>query len=239
LYRSHVLAEFAGEEDGVIPLAWIEKAMDRGKNLDRRLRPERFGVDVADTGDDQSVIAWRDGWDCYKLEIFPPGEADVLLLAERVINRSVTGSTVVVDSIGVGSGTYRTLARQKSKELKAVSFVAGAKTNRRDKSGEMKFINKRSAAWWNIRELLDPENDQPISLPDDDQLRGDLSAPRWREVAGGKIQIEAKVDIKKRLGRSTDVGDAVVMVFWEEKGARSLSGVDLTSDLSKPPSLSF
>ncbi len=236
LYRSHVLAEFAGEEDGVIPLAWVEAAIERGRNLDRKVRPERFGVDVADTGDDQSVIAWRDHWDCYKLEIFPPAEADVLLLAERVINRAVKGSTVVVDSIGVGAGTYRALAR--AKDINAVSFVAGAKTNRRDSSGEMKFANKRSGAWWNLRELLHPESGEPVSLPDDPQLLGDLTAPRWREVAGGKIQIEAKIDIKKRLGRSTDVGDAVVMVFWEEKRHKGMAGADLTSDLGKP-SLGF
>ena len=57
LYRCHVLAEFAGEEDGVLPLAWVEAAMERGRDLDRKLRPERIGVDVADTGGDQSVIA--------------------------------------------------------------------------------------------------------------------------------------------------------------------------------------
>ena len=235
LFRCHVLAEFAGEEDGIIPLAWVEAAIERGKQLDRECRPNRFGVDVADTGDDKSVIAWRDEWDVYKLETFT--EADVLLLAERVINRAVTGSEVVVDSIGVGSGTYRTLAR--AKDLKAIPFVAGGKTNRRDASGQIRFINKRSAAWWNLRELLHPETGEPVSLPDDPELLGDLTAPRWREVAGGKIQVEKKDEIRKRLGRSTDVGDAVVMVFWEEKTSRSMAGADLTSDLRKTPNLAF
>ncbi len=232
LYRCHVLAEFAGEEDGVIPLAWVEAAVERGRQIDRDLRPERLGVDVADTGDDQSAIAWRDNWDCYKLETFPSGEADVLLMGERAINRSVKNTTVIIDSIGVGAGTFKTVDR--AKNVNAVRFVAGAKTNRRDSSGSMKFANKRAAAWWNLRELLHPEDGEEISLPDDPQLLGDLTAPRWREVAGGKIQIESKDDIRKRIGRSTDVGDAVVMVFWEERGRRDMSGVDLTTDLRKP-----
>ena len=51
--------------------------------------------------------------------------------------------------------------------------------------------------------------------PPDDELIGDLTAPKWRPVAGGpkasaKIRIESKEDIRKRLGRSTDAGDAVV-----------------------------
>ena len=54
--------------------------------------------------------------------------------------------------------------------------------------------------------LLDLEGQQH---PDDDLL-GDLCAPKWRLMSGGKILIESKDDIRKRIGRSTDVGDAVV-----------------------------
>ena len=229
LYRCHVLAEFAGEEDGVIPLAWVEAAIDRGKTLDRDCRPVRLAIDVADTGEDRTAIAFRDEWDIYKLEVFPPGEGDVLLQAERVEQRAVRGTTVVVDSIGVGAGTKAQLVR--NRDLKVVPFVASAGTKRRDASGEIRFNNKRSAAWWNVRELLHPETGENISLPDHPQMLGDLTAPKWREVAGGKIAVESKDEIKRRVGRSTDVGDTVIMVLWEEKTARSLVGVDLTSGL--------
>ena len=47
----------------------------------------------------------------------------------------------------------------------------------------------------------------------DDTLVGDLTAPRWKVTGGGKIQVESKDDIRARLGRSTDDGDAVVMAF--------------------------
>ncbi len=229
LYRCHVLAEFAGEEDGVIPLAWVEAAIERGKTLTRECRPNHIGIDVADTGEDQTAIALRDDWDVYKLEVFPPGEGDVLLQAERVEARSVKGSRVVVDSIGVGAGTKALLKR--NRDLNVVPFVASAGTKRRDSSGEVGFNNKRSASWWNLRELLNPETGEPVSLPDNPQLLGDLSAPKWREVAGGKIAVESKDEIKRRIGRSTDVGDTVVMVMWEEKTRRSRSGMDLTSGL--------
>ena len=233
LFRTHILAEFAGEEDGVIPLAWIEAAIERGRDIDlSEMRPHRVGVDVSDTGEDQSVLAWRDGWHLYRVDKYA-AEGDVLLLGERVINRLAKGGVAVIDAIGVGAGTYKTVDRAKG--VTALPFVASAGTKRRDSSGEIKFSNKRAAAWWNLRELLHPDTGEPISLPDDPELLGDLTAPKWREVAGGKILVESKDDIRKRLGRSTDVGDAVVMAFWEEASARKLTGIDLTSDLGKAP----
>jgi hypothetical protein len=92
-------------------------------------------------------------------------------------------------------------------------FNASEGTKERDKSGEIGFVNKRAAAWWALRELLDPAGDGEIALPPDDELTGDLTAPQWTVQSGGRILIESKDDIRKRLGRSTDAGDAVVMAF--------------------------
>ena len=33
---------------------------------------------------------------------------------------------------------------------------------------------------------------------------------------GGKVRLEPKDQIRKRLGRSPDSGDAVVMLFWAD-----------------------
>jgi len=52
-------------------------------------------------------------------------------------------------------------------------------------------------------------------------LLGDLSAPHWWVTSGGKIQVERKEDIYKRLGRSTDDGDAVVQSFVPHLGDAS------------------
>jgi hypothetical protein len=68
--------------------------------------------------------------------------------------------------------------------------------------------------------LLDPS--QPggsvIHLPDSEILKADLTTPHWKVLSGGSIQVESKDDIRKRLGRSTDEGDAVVMCFWQGRG---------------------
>jgi hypothetical protein len=74
--------------------------------------------------------------------------------------------------------------------------------------------NCRSAAWWAMREFLDPANDPQVALPPNEYLISDLTAPRWRVTSTGKIAVESKDDIKKRIGRSTDFADAVIQAFY-------------------------
>jgi len=64
-----------------------------------------------------------------------------------------------------------------------------------------------------MREALDPINGDDMALPPDSQLMSDLVAPMWRLTPQG-VQIESKEDIKKRLGRSPDKGDAVVIALY-------------------------
>lgn len=231
-YRCHVLAEFAGDPDGVIPMAWIEAAMERSRNPDLegacahdRHIPQVVAGDIADTGEDNTVIAARCDWCLFSIEKFTDG--DVVQQADRMMNRAQRGTRLVVDSIGVGAGTLATVKRTYTD---AEGFVASAGTKRKDRSGTFGFTNLRAAAWWNLRELLDPQLGEPVVLPDVPELLGDLSAPKYREMAGGKLQVESKDDIRKRLGRSTDMGDTVVMAFWDDVKKRRRLGEGTLSD---------
>ena len=62
--------------------------------------------------------------------------------------------------------------------------------------------------------MLDPSRGSKLALPPDDELTGDLTAPHWRVLSGGKIKLETKDDIRSRIGRSTDHGDAVIQAYW-------------------------
>ena len=98
-------------------------------------------------------------------------------------------------------------------------FTAGAKTGLRTEDGEDGFVDKRAAAWWGMREMLNPANGMNVALPPDDELTGDLTAPRWWVTSGARIRVESKDELRKpdRLGRSTDCADAVIMAFWWER----------------------
>ena len=91
--------------------------------------------------------------------------------------------------------------------------------------------NCRSAAWWNLRELLDPSRGATVALPPDDELAGDLTALHKKYMSEGKIQAEAKDDVKKRIGRSTDRGDAVVQAFFTVSGSfHDVYGTEMCPD---------
>jgi hypothetical protein len=123
----------------------------------------------------------------------------------------------MIDVIGIGAGPYDRLREQ---ERKVYAFNAAEATEMRDRSKELQFADKRSAAWWNMRELLDPAYDSEVALPPCDILTGDLTAPRrGKMTSAGKLRVESKDDIRKRLGRSTDDGDAVVTAFFPRKKA--------------------
>jgi hypothetical protein len=123
----------------------------------------------------------------------------------------------VVDVIGVGGGVVDQLREQ---GRLVAAFNASESTTSTDRSGELGFINVRSAAWWRLRELLDPSHGATLALPDVATLTGDLTAPHWKVTSNGRIQVEGKDDIRKRLGRSTDEGDAVVQACWEPRGSQ-------------------
>jgi hypothetical protein len=221
-YNNRVLGEFhSSDEDGVIPLGWIEAAFDRWRAWDEAGRPapaeglKVVGVDVARSGADKTVLALRFG--DLVTELRHTSREDLMQTAGRVkgILDAHEGMNAVVDVIGIGAGVVDRLREQR---VAVDGFNAAAGTRRRDSSNELGFVNCRAAAWWNLREILDPSHGSVVALPPDDLLLGDLTAPHWRVASGGRIQVESKDDIKKRIGRSTDDGDAVVMAFWQRSG---------------------
>ena len=218
VYNNRVLGEFwSSDEDGVIPLSWIEAANERWRAWDDAGRPEQggphiLGVDVARSGTDKTIIALRDAWVIRELR--ESAKQTTMATAGQVagILGADPKATAVVDVIGIGAGVYDRLREQ---GRRAEAFNASAATRRKDSaSGEFHFVNVRSASAWNLRELLDPSQGAEAALPDDDELTGDLTAAHWRVTSGAKIQVESKDDIRKRIGRSPDKGDAVIIAMW-------------------------
>lgn len=217
VFANRVLGEFAADDEaGIIPLAWVEAAIERWRHWDGSGRKTTeftgIGVDVADGGEDDTVFAFRFGPVISEIRRWEKG--DTMATAGRVaaaMRKHPRKGKAVVDSIGVGAGV---VARLKELKVRVSPFNAAERATGKDRSGEMEFSNKRSQAWWSMREMLDPQYGEDIMLPPDDAMVGDLVTPRYRILSGGKLQVESKDDIRRRLGRSTDAGDAVVMAFY-------------------------
>lgn len=234
LYQAKVLGLFADSEDGLIPMSWIRQAQYRWHAWQEQREaspviiepPGRrvYGVDVARFGEDKTAIAVRQG-----SIVNPDGQKtiethakiDTVTLADIVAAKLAAHpqSTAQIDlGGGHGAGVYDILSR---KGYDVQAFNGSAATKMRDTTSEWKFPNVRSASWWHLRELLDPAHAATLALPEDDDLTAELTTPKWDVRAGGVLVVEEKDDIKARLGRSPDVGDAVVMSVWIDSPARA------------------
>ena len=164
-------------------------------------------------GDDFTVLCPRYGNWFAELESTPgsqtPTGGDVLRL---MFPHLIGGGYANVDCIGVGSAVVDLAAVQGAHAV-PVNFAEAS--DARDRTGYFGFANKRAEAYWAIRELLDP--DRPLSegeelpeIPPDDELFTDLTAARYEPTPRG-VKIEPKDDIKERIGRSPDKGDALAL----------------------------
>lgn len=194
-----------------IPTAWIKAAQARWTPKP----PDNMGMtilshDVALGGGDSNAYSRRHGyWYDEVIKEKLAGYVDPVDLASRDITLMRDGCDVVIDmGGGYGSGVYSHL-KGNVQGLTLHGHNGSNESKKRDRSGKLKFANKRAEVWWKFREALEPNLGEPVALPPDPELLADLAAPMWKLGSNG-IQIESKIDIKKRLGRSPDKGDAVV-----------------------------
>lgn len=222
-YQNRVVGNFAQEEaDTLIPLHWVEAAMKRYMERigSSDLIVEQIGLDVARRGGDSTVLAKRNRMLILPLEKY--GKIDTMEasgICVPYLNRNPQ-LPVVIDVIGVGAGTYDRLIELYPDNEYIVPFHAQEKTLFRDATEQWEFADSYSAAWWNMRELLDPSNPRKLpellALPVDKHLPSELSAPTWKVTSAGKIAVEPKEGVKVRLGHSPDSADATILACWGE-----------------------
>lgn len=225
VFQNRVLGEFwTQDEDAIIPLDWIEAAQERWRQYreqknDTEIVDQILSVDVARSGTDFTAIARRRR--NVVAEVSRHRFGDTMATTAQVIGRAAGVAQVVVDSVGVGAGVVdrlKEIGAERRASWRVFAFTGSAGTKLRDRSGEFGFANVRSAAWWRLRELLDPAFGSELALPDDDQVTADLTTPKWSLTSGAppRIAVEPKDKLTKRMGRSPDVGDSLAMAFWPD-----------------------
>lgn len=207
----------AGRSDPVwqvIPTEWVKAAQARWKARDVKGPMTALGFDPSRGGLDKSAVARRHGtW--FDEIVSAPGVVtkDGPTAAGFVAPLVRDSAPIAVDGIGIGSSALDFLV---GLGLNVHSVVGSEASVLMDKAGQLHFRNKRAEMYWRLREALDPTVPDPIALPPDNELLGDLTAPRYKVVTMGRgaaIQIHSKDDIREVLGRSPDKGDAVAMTF--------------------------
>lgn len=167
--------------------------------------PLVIGLDIARFGDDESVFCFRRGRIVEKFEVFKKKDTVQLAdIASRYLE-DYQPKKLFMDIGANGAGVYDILMdRGFGPLIKGVFF--GAKAMNPDR-----YVNKRAEMWDGILSFL--SQDLEVLLPQDDMLFGDLTSVNKKYDAMGRLLLESKEEIKKRLGRSPDRGDALALTF--------------------------
>lgn len=205
-------ASLRDDEWQVIPTSWIMEAQKRWTPQPPKGVPMvAIGVDVAQGGGDDTVLSPRHDWWYAPLISMPgaetPNPSDT---ASLIVKHRRDMAAVIVDCDGGwGGGVVDFLSHN---NIGALKYKGSSSGLGRTKDRTHGFYNKRAESWWRFREALDPDQPggSPVALPDDPAIRSDLTSARWELTPRG-IRIEDKQEIKKRIGRSPDKGDAIVM----------------------------
>lgn len=221
----------------VIPSDWVRQAQARWT-----IRPpegvpmQAIGCDVTGGGSDNNILAPRyDGWymplKVIPGKLTPHGDG----IGGEILKIRVDNAEVAIDMDGgYGNLPFKEL---KNNGIDVVAYKGSEASTRRSNDGIYGFVNKRSETHWRMREALDPN--QPggsiVCLPPDPVLAADLCAARYKPVNHkGKtcIQVEPKDDIKTRLGRSPDRGDAVQIANVVGKKSMNYQGGNMSGQNS-------
>jgi hypothetical protein len=213
---SKITAEFPAEAGmTVFRHADVQVAL-RGVDDTRQLRhfPRvQLGVDIAASDEgDRTVVRERVGHELRRRWTVQSSEPeDVSDLIVEAIDDS--GATLVhVDATGVGFGFLADIRRRRP-GVAIRPFVAAAQANDREQ-----FENRRAEAHWTVRELLRKRALDLAEMDAADDTTTQLLAARYR-IKKGKILVESKDEIRKRLGRSPDDSDAVLLSILPPDGA--------------------
>jgi len=212
----------------VVPTAWVKAAQQRWMEMERPSMPlSGVGVDLVRGGADNMAIAKRYGnWFDEVIKVpginVADGPAAATFLYNALQNDKHIGY-INMDVVGIGSSGYDSskplfpqTAVQPVNASEKSNYVAMSKTNPPQELFKMR--NVRAEYHWRMREALDPESGMNLALPPGNEIVADLCAARYQMMADRVIQIEPKDEIKKRIGRSPDVGEAIMMALHEAYG---------------------
>ncbi len=160
------------------------------------------GLDVARFGDDDSALIIREGNRVVLAETWQG--KDTMWTCGRV---KASGVPVNVDVIGIGAGVVDRLLEQ-DYACTGINLAEAATASDR-------FANRRAELYWHLRERFRLGDISLADMPGElyDRLCGELTAIKYGYDSAGRVRVEEKSEIKKRIGRSTDLADALALAF--------------------------
>lgn len=220
-YTSKVLGRFPSDaEDGVVRLSTLRACSPPDATIRpaSELTPVELGVDLG-AGGDETCIRERRGMVIGRT--WRSRERDPMKVVDQIVDAiNLTGATAAkVDSIGIGWGIVGRL-RQLGTEGKHAAKIVGVNVGEASTQPK-RFPRLRSQIWWEIGRGLSETGGWDFSHlaeADREKLITQLTAPKYTHDAARRIVVEAKEETKKRLGRSPDDADALLLAFYSPRG---------------------
>lgn len=221
-------------QDFLAARARYDQDPERWDNLARRHK-WRYGLDVGDTGDPHALSSWR-GPVLYSVVEKPTlGDHQDITRAANLAWDALKkdGGEVRVDRTGVGAGALSDLKMwlkqtpdQVPRGSAAIGVMFGGKPiglcedkrrSRREREEEPAFLpkNLKTDMFLAFREASRRKEFAiaPLGKDIEEKLLDGFPAIHYEELASSVLKIEEKSKVKKKLGRSPDPEEAIVMGF--------------------------
>lgn len=214
-YRQEMLCDFTASNFNVlIPIDLVTQAITKYvREDDYKHAPLVYGIDVARFGNDSSCICKRKGKIVKPLQRFKG--VDNMTLASQIafIANEEKPDAIFIDA-GRGEGVIDRLRQLGIRNVIEVNFGSSARDSTR-------YLNKRAEMWTEARNFLRDGG----SLPDDSDLKTELSAVEYTITESGKMKLESKEKIKEKIGRSTDGADSFALTFAQPVTPSNIIGI--------------
>lgn len=201
---SYILGRFPlSSINSLLSVDEVEDAMQRTYQLsDFAYAQKRLGVDVAREGLDSTVIFPRQGLMSYKY-VRMRGATGPDIAARVTMAKAKWGSEMeYIDNTGGFGSSVIDFLLQSGKSPVGINFSS--------RPLDEKYYNKRAEMWMRMAEWVKRGG----ALPRCEILKKELTTPTY-SFKKGRLILEDKDQIKKRLGFSPDIADALALTFAE------------------------
>jgi len=203
-YRMRVKAEFCESiPDAIVPLEDVERCMKNRRGPSKGV--VRMGVDIAEFGDDSTVLFIGD--DNGEIAKIKYDKEELTETAGRVVQAirkyGIDPWNVKIDSTGLGSGVGSML-RQGGYKVDCIHFAERS-------SDDEEWEDIITEMYWGLRTTI--LQNPGFYLSSDGDMKEDLVKRKYKTNSDGAYKLESKREFKKRVKRSPDEGDAVALCY--------------------------
>ena len=200
--KAYILGEFPPASlNSLLGPDEVEMAMEKFlMPVNYEFSQKRLGVDVAREGDDRTVLFPRQGL-CAgdPVEMRNARGNDIASRIALAQERWQWETCFVDDTGGFGGSVIDSLLQ---------ASINNVPVNFSGKADDPRYLNRRAEMWFRMAEWVKRGG----KLPKIPGLARELTAPTYT-FNNGRFQLEDKAQIKKRLGFSPDLADALALTF--------------------------